>query len=394
MRDHFHKQLKQASFNGVPFQIESDDLSAGKRVEVHEYPYRDDRLVEEYGLSAKKYQIQCFVCGDDCIVQRDALLSALEEAGEGILIHPYYGEKRGTVGEITVSHRWAEGRKVSFTFTFYPGENKTIRIHSIARIPNAVRDVQAAAVNRFSIFNVTKLPAFVGEKALQDFNQALNVVSRAYGVIGRGSAGALDVFRAELPTLFGNSGYLAQRWISAISGMAGFVRSQTNRDKPTRQAQRIVAMSKSYQPSSLTGESTINAQIKLNSTAITRLVKTSMVAEAANGLDRVELSKTATYDDLQATLTALQGAINELLQDAEDNEYDALTKLQSAVTTDILPIMRDVARLLEVNMLESLPILVIAYERYSDLNRMDELLDMNKISNPMFSKPSMKMLTR
>ena len=45
-------------------------------------------------------------------------------------------------------------------------------------------------------------------------------------------------------------------------------------------------------------------------------------------------------------------------------------------------------------MLESLPILVIAYERYSDLNRMDELLDMNKISNPMFSKPSMKMLTR
>lgn len=40
-------RLRDASFRGVPFSVDDDDASFGRRVQLHEYPKRDKPYTED-----------------------------------------------------------------------------------------------------------------------------------------------------------------------------------------------------------------------------------------------------------------------------------------------------------------------------------------------------------
>lgn len=97
------EHLRQASFRGVPFGVMSGEGVFGRRVAVHEYPYRDQAWVEDIGRSTRRFTIKGFLIQDslvydapDVFTQRDNLIAACEEGNSGTLIHP-------TLGELTVS---------------------------------------------------------------------------------------------------------------------------------------------------------------------------------------------------------------------------------------------------------------------------------------------------
>ena len=48
------EQLQKASFRGVPFEVTSASLTAGRRTVVHEYPQRDKPYVEDLGRASRK----------------------------------------------------------------------------------------------------------------------------------------------------------------------------------------------------------------------------------------------------------------------------------------------------------------------------------------------------
>ncbi len=43
--DKWYESLRQASFRGINFAVLSEDMTHGRRVAVHEYPYRDTAWV-------------------------------------------------------------------------------------------------------------------------------------------------------------------------------------------------------------------------------------------------------------------------------------------------------------------------------------------------------------
>ncbi|ROR49951.1 UNVERIFIED_ORG: prophage DNA circulation protein [Providencia alcalifaciens] len=97
------EHLRQASFRGVPFGVMSGEGVFGRRVAVHEYPYRDQAWVEDFGRSTRRITIKGFLIQDslvydapDVFIQRDNLVAACEEGNTGTLIHP-------TLGELTVN---------------------------------------------------------------------------------------------------------------------------------------------------------------------------------------------------------------------------------------------------------------------------------------------------
>lgn len=116
--------LRQASFRGVKFNVDSSGLSIGRRIARHEYPQRDIPYPEDMGRRAREYKVEAFVLGDpagdnDYMVPRDALIEAIEKAGPGQLVHPYYGTVAVTVfGEVTLSESTREGGMAKFTITF------------------------------------------------------------------------------------------------------------------------------------------------------------------------------------------------------------------------------------------------------------------------------------
>jgi prophage DNA circulation protein len=112
-------KLQPATFRGVPFEVESDDGSFGRRTQVHEYPQRDKPYAEDLGRATRELNVTAFLVGADYLDARDKLLEALETAGPGTLVHPWYGELKVSLKEpARVSHSIANGGMCTVQLSF------------------------------------------------------------------------------------------------------------------------------------------------------------------------------------------------------------------------------------------------------------------------------------
>jgi prophage DNA circulation protein len=107
-----------ASFNGVPFLMDSDSTESGKLTHKHLYPYKTYSFTEELGQKLRTFSIKALVAGDDYELNRDALILALRIKGTGILIHPFYGMCTVICTGFNVTHEFKELGIARFDITF------------------------------------------------------------------------------------------------------------------------------------------------------------------------------------------------------------------------------------------------------------------------------------
>ena len=119
--------LQPASFRGVPFGVLTSECRFGRRVSVHEYPYRDTPWVEDIGRSARRISLVGFLItdsaiygGGDVLAQRERMIAACEEAGSGTLVHPTLGKLTVNLSEngFAVTERIDSGRYFEISFSF------------------------------------------------------------------------------------------------------------------------------------------------------------------------------------------------------------------------------------------------------------------------------------
>jgi prophage DNA circulation protein len=85
---------RPASFRGLVFHVESNGVTSGRRVVVHEYPKRNDPYSEDMGRHARRVQFSGYLIyrpSNPVYVytdQRQNLYRALEQDDAGNLIHP------------------------------------------------------------------------------------------------------------------------------------------------------------------------------------------------------------------------------------------------------------------------------------------------------------------
>ncbi|MET3995998.1 hypothetical protein ABID65_007670 [Bradyrhizobium sp. S3.9.2] len=79
---------QQAAFRGAPFFVETGGQGGGRRVTMHEYPKRNTPYAEDMGKRANRYTVQGYLIGPDYLSLRDALITALEKDGPGMLRLP------------------------------------------------------------------------------------------------------------------------------------------------------------------------------------------------------------------------------------------------------------------------------------------------------------------
>ncbi len=114
----WHDQLQPASFRGVPFLVDGDSMSGGRRGPTHEYPYKDEPDNEDMGLKARQYKFNAYVIGFDYMGKRDALIAALEAKGAGVLIHPQYGSANVQLKSYSVKHQTDKSGEALFDLNF------------------------------------------------------------------------------------------------------------------------------------------------------------------------------------------------------------------------------------------------------------------------------------
>ena len=396
--------LRPASFRGVPFQVETTELAAGRRTQLHEYPQRDKPYVEDLGRAARDLIFAGFVVGDDYIDQANALLGALEEPGPGTLIHPWFGTLTVSIKDTArVSFDAALGQaRFSMSFVesgeleFPSSETST---QAASRI--AASDLEKASVESFADrFSIKGFQDFVAAAANGNLGDMLGIVSASE--IGKvlGYANSLANTLSTAIALVSNPSSLGWKIMGAfgLSGLATTVAAWSN---IVRSLSRVGSSSKINAPGVPVVYTPSRQQAYVNACAVNALGRQALIAQAvgASSLVGTTVDSSAkpviSYADMVAVRNELITVIDRESLTASDQVYAALMKARAAVWNDLTTRARESARLTTLTPNEVMPALVLAYDYYEDASRDTDIVARNRIRHPGFVPVlPMKILTR
>lgn len=122
----FTEYLLNASFKGVPFYVDSErQTEGGRRVVLHPFPNSDTQYIEDIGSIPWSFSIDAFVIGNNWLTDKDRLIYALEEEGEGLLYLPSYGSFMATALPYSSSVDQNELGMARFSLSFTLGIKQT-----------------------------------------------------------------------------------------------------------------------------------------------------------------------------------------------------------------------------------------------------------------------------
>lgn len=385
-------KLRPASFRDVPFQVESDDLSAGRRVQIFEYPQRDKPFAEDLGRSAREINITGYVIGADYMAGRDALLAALEESGAGTLVHPWYGSMQVIAKPARVTHSQDEGGLCRFSLVFV--EAGELQFPSSSSAPGvkttlAAEQLSTAAVDDFAErFTVDGFPEFVAEDALTKVSGALTSLQSIAGRVGRILQNPVSGLTAELGTLVRTPSSLASQIMGLFSlgdGLMTTVSGLFGAENAANQRAVVGAIASTasfpapYRPTVQVAPA--RQQMIDNADAVNALMRRALLVQSASMVGAMELP---VYDDAVALRRDLARALDAESLTAGDDMYRVLQDTRAAVHQDIGTRLDGTARLRLVTPAEPLPALALAYDLYEDVARDGEIVARNKIRHPGF----------
>jgi len=160
----WHSKLLPASFRGVKFFVDSHTTTVGRKNVEHGYPNQDDPWYEDMGRKGRKIKVEAYVIQNganryDYMVDRDALVTALEAKGPGRLVHPwansYFKGPLNVVveGDAEFTEELGTGGICKFSITFATTQEEAaapaaaIEQPDFSALSNAVSDGISTALN-------------------------------------------------------------------------------------------------------------------------------------------------------------------------------------------------------------------------------------------------------
>lgn len=378
---------RPASFRGVPFHVAAPETSGGRRTRSLEFPLRDKPATEDMGRKAHRFRVEAVVLGDDYMAKRDALLDALDAQGDGVLVHPYYGSRTVAVQEWRSRESVRRGGMAVISIDFVEGGPVELPAETadtgwaVAKRADALTET---AETSFSETVDTTGPERVRTNLLDRINGSLDelsdAVQEACGPVYEMTDPLTKIIAAKskVEALLAYPITLAAQLATLFEGLFSF-------DFPNYELLLSLFTSSSAWPSgsstyssSTPVLSTVGATIRTNATAVTGLLRASLVAEAAATAADTDFS---TYDDAVVVRTALLDAMDDLAASADDAVYQALSDLRTAVVRDFVA-RESLPVLTSYTPRETLPALVVAYAIYGDADRADEIVARNNVRHP------------
>lgn len=402
------KQLQPASLAGLAFHVDSAGIEVGRRVQVHEYPQRDKPWAEDLGRATRTIAVEAFVIGLDYIAQTNALIAVAERKGPHALVHPWLGSMQvnlkdparvrfdAGLGQASISFNFVEAGELAF-----PAAAK-----STPAVSQLAADVlcSASATSFAKKFNVNGLPSFVSDlaglnitktfaaagamgasfSALQGWSRQLVAsvatvqslmalpqrlgaqvmdyfdVSRVVASLSLGSAMFGPTFAQSQATAAKSGNDPLQAMVLGIVGLAGNGGAGGVLNAPLPVLTTTPARQQSV----------------VNTAATNALVRRALLAQAVGMSSQMDTTVQASAFAVRKALTNALDAESLL---ADDAVYDALQAARRAVWADVTARASNGARVISVTPAEVMPALVLAYDRYEDASRADEIALRNRV---------------
>ncbi|NTI27671.1 DNA circularization N-terminal domain-containing protein [Rhizobium rhizogenes] len=152
MRD-WRKTLLPASFRGVPFYVESEDLSGGRRLAKHEKAGGEVTQIEDLGRATESHNVTAYLTSDTADIKARALKSACNLPGSGMLIMPMDFGRMAHAENFSRSRERDRAGYIAFGITFVPAGTPPVASLSIGDVSAAVASgASLAAVAFASLF--------------------------------------------------------------------------------------------------------------------------------------------------------------------------------------------------------------------------------------------------
>ena len=431
--------LQTASFRGVPFKVVSSQIKKGRKVAVHDYPFRDGGWAEDMGRALRTYSFTGYLVGDLASAMQLALDTVVEMPGPGLLIHPVVGAQMVSVLSCATSVRKDAMRVIEIAFEFIEQGDRNLTATLIATAVSVLAACDLAVTAAGSDLGTTagaaaetgSAPEVEGIAVVTSFGSACQVgaadpagiVSVAAGLpppdstvtYGRYAAGNVTTALPAGTTVATLQAQItAQRAVvaaavtTAETAAAGFDTTtapaltvtiaalvEAMRATMTDPADQIrVLLSLSGFPytdsSGGTGIGGDIATVRDAMSATCRRMALVSLARASSAYQPI------SYQDAQNILNLITSALDIEITAAgdagEDTTYAALRALRAAVVTDLTTRGATLPQVVTVNFSLPLPTLVLGQMLYRDATRADEIAGEVGMAHPAFSPISVQVL--
>jgi prophage DNA circulation protein len=355
-----------ASFRGVPFFVDRNRRTGGRRKVSHQIPFSEDpNFVEDEGLESPAFDVEAFVVGEDYISARDALLTALETKGPGTLVHPFYGTVTVQVGPVNVEESKDELGCARFAIAFEKTLPLPVNPTSTAVGPASVISSAAAArSSALAVFNkatavVSTITAPV-QGALTALSSTLNTLSSTVSLPSQAAASLTSqvvALKSDALGLASAPADLAASVLTVVDTLIGAFDTSQNGNPLAFFLLLFDRFNPGPRPPGTTPQNVL-AQANFDATVLL-IQRAVVIAAAVSAVGQ-------TFESADAAIDArdqLLGAIDTLNDSASDDTYPLFSQMASdlvkALPADGLP------RLLSYSPPGTVPSLVLTARLYT-----------------------------
>lgn len=385
------KKYRTASFRGVEFKMDATDTEVGRRVVTHEYPLRDTPYSKDLGRKKQEFSIDGYVLGENYESQRDALIVAVETAGEGTLVHPYLGTKQVVCTGCRIRESKNELGIAYFSFTFAESgkpQFPTTSINPKSKIKGTVEDLQGISSEAFNkVYSVADAPSFVSDSAETGIGGFTDVVEGEASKVNTVSSKLADYtyqirqMKAQVSDIAQSPDKVSSNFTRSLNSLLALAPGGGAGMK------RALQGTLSY-GNNVTQNGDTENRLKeyLNAKAMRDLNKQLVV-----GLLSQEASERtyASFEDAVEERTEILTLIDEILDETNDDDvFRGFQKLRAEVVQAVPASDKDLPRIVTTEVFADTSSLVLSYNIYEKLDLEQDIIDRNKIKNPGFISPA------
>lgn len=377
-----------ASFRGAAFFVRSNEQGGGGRTIVtKKVPFSAERVNEDFGANVPSLSMEFFLVGVDCDVQKNALLKACGQEGAAELVHPWLGTFQARCSDL------------SFT---YGGDELGVIRGTITFVEESALPEKSVSVN---LAGETKAKSKSFREKLQEGFAALNSDIQLTAGIVNNLANGLGVIM-DLVTDCRKILSSCNDFISAVGKIKAnaYVLIRTPGDFAARVSELVTATEDLFsldpQPKEDVNEYLDLAQIDVDTSAdytgiLASMVKLVRTLAATMVVDSLVDAEFASVDEAREMQTKVTEAFDNMIAATDDvEEFMALSDLQATALMYLRETMANMAVVVEKTVRSSVNILTLAYDVYGDLDRVEDIMARNCMSQGMFVTGPVKMLSK
>jgi len=397
---------EQASFDGIPFALDGESITSGRRVQTNEYVGTDAADHEDLGRKAPELSVQGYLVGDGADGNAEALFQRCSESGAGELVLPFRDQRQAICIEVTRSYRADTLGRFNVRMRFRLLDDKPLGIWveglGERRITDAARAAHLASAQDFTdVYSTAKAPDIAKETLADKIREQTQRLIKLRARVRAGVSGLTERYLSDvldtadalaeayrIADSFAEDIYVGLRsdLTARLPGEINILMTAMLADAPSsRTTSSAMADTIAEVRAEITEEPTFQSEshrsIHTLETALNKMLLAELSFAYAQAVIEIE------YD----TVTLAESALSVL----HDVMYQAAIEAQSAASTDAITVLHGLVAdhlyqtalhapdTIKVTRAREIPAALAAWQIYADPSRSTELVVRNGVSDPL-----------